>query len=78
MRRLAMEAGDLLGHFVDMRSRQFAIGLQGAQQLALWELAHFQNVFQRRAFAAQNRRFSGAGNRQYLKVQAFCQPLVQT
>ena len=35
-----MEVCNLLGHFIDVRCRQFAIGLQGAEQLALRELAH--------------------------------------
>jgi hypothetical protein len=33
-----------LGHFVDVRGSQLAIGLQRAQQLALRELKHFQRV----------------------------------
>ena len=34
-RNLTVEQGDLLGHFVDMGGIEFAVGLQGAQQLAL-------------------------------------------
>ncbi|MNL57867.1 hypothetical protein D3C87_1814580 [compost metagenome] len=56
---------------------QFAIGLQGAQQLALRELAHFQDIFDGRAIAANRRGFGAAGNRQYLKVKAVGQALVQ-
>ena len=48
-----MEVRDLLGHFVDMRASQFAVGLQGAEQLALRELTHFQHVFDSRAAAAE-------------------------
>ena len=77
MRGVCVEMGNLLGHFVDVRSGQFAIGLQRAQQLALRELAHFQHVLDSRAFAAELRRVGAAGDRQYVQVQAFGQALVE-
>ena len=73
-----MEAGDLLGHFVDMAGIQFAIGLQCAQQLALRELAHFQRVFNGRAFTTECWYVGAAGDRQHVQVQAFGQALVET
>ncbi|MNN55592.1 hypothetical protein D3C81_1704750 [compost metagenome] len=58
-----VEAGDLLGHFVDMGRGQFAVGLQGAEQPVLRELAHLQYVLDGRAVAAQLRRLDAAGDR---------------
>ncbi len=68
---------DLFGHLVDVRAGQLTVGLQGAEQLALRELAHFQRVFDNRAVTAQLRRFGRAGDRQHFKIQIFGQALVQ-
>ena len=77
LRRMGMEVGDLLSHFIDMGSVQFAISLQRAQQLALRELTHFQHVFDSRAFAAQHGSIGSAGDGQH-EIQAFGQTLVKT
>ncbi|MCY1178814.1 hypothetical protein D9M73_191850 [compost metagenome] len=75
--RRQVEAGDLLGHLVDVRGGQFAVGLQGAEHLPLGELAHLQRVFDRLAFATQLRCFGAAGDRQHFQIQAVGQALVQ-
>ncbi|MNT48777.1 hypothetical protein D3C72_1855770 [compost metagenome] len=65
------------GHLVDVLGGQFTVGLQGAEHLVLRELAHFQRVLDRFAFATQLRRFGATGDRQDVQVQAFGQALVQ-
>ncbi|MCY1396535.1 hypothetical protein D9M71_115100 [compost metagenome] len=74
---LQVELGDLPGHLVDVLGGQFTVGLQGAEHLVLRELAHFQRVLDRFAFATQLRRFGATGDRQDVQVQAFGQALVQ-
>ncbi|MNK99327.1 hypothetical protein D3C87_1197170 [compost metagenome] len=77
-RCIEVEPGNLRRHRIDVRGGQFAIGLQGAEQAALWELAHFQQVFDGRAFAAQLRSVDSACDWQHFKIQIICQALVQT
>ena len=72
-----VELRNLLGHLIDVRAGQFAVGLQGAEHLALRELAHFQRVLDGRAVATQLRRLGSAGNRQHFKIQIFGQALVE-
>ncbi len=76
--RTEVESGDLLGHFVDVLSGQFTVGLQGAEQAGLRELAHLQHILDHRAVAAQLRRFDAAGHRQHVQIQIFGQALIQT
>ncbi|MNR05377.1 hypothetical protein D3C85_1214070 [compost metagenome] len=76
-RCIEVEAGNLAGHLVDVRSGQFAVGLQGAEQLALRELAHLQGVIEHRAGATQLWRLDAPGDRQYFQVQVAGQALVQ-
>ncbi|MNH06508.1 hypothetical protein D3C79_658780 [compost metagenome] len=74
---LQVELGNLPGHLVDVLGGQFAVGLQGAEHLILWKLAHFQGVLDCLAVATQLRRFHATGDRQDVQVQAIGQALVQ-
>ncbi len=60
---LQMEFGDLPGQLVDVAGVQFTIGLQGAEHLALGELAHLQGVLDCHALTAELRSFGAAGDR---------------
>ena len=68
MGRLGMKMSNLLGHFINVRGSQLAIGLQRAQQLALRELKHFQRVLDHHPVTADHRRIGCAGDGQYFKV----------
>ncbi|MNY28219.1 hypothetical protein D3C86_1621800 [compost metagenome] len=77
LRCVEVEAGDLRRQLVDVCGSQFAVGLQGAEQPGLGELAHFQYVFDGRAVTAQLRRFGAASHRQHFQVKIIGQALVQ-
>jgi hypothetical protein len=73
-----VEIGNLPRQRIHVLLGQLTIGLQGAQQVAAFELAHLQGILDGCAFAAQSRRFRAAGDRQNLQIQVGCEALVQS